>query len=363
MYGLIHNIDLAEPLAKKILRKHLGKMRPQWENVSHYVQQQKKIVDETNLLQINFATVNELLQQDIKQFKDQIAIEYKKRFRKLTKWLADRMDDILSDPKTRQQIIDLYVGQTRPNLITKFAPQVFDSVSWVTTRDQIDQTKPMVLRNVIHNENILKQKLEQQLPFWFIETGYTNFLENGRKKWHRVVHNHIHHQLDNRYFPADRLSLLPSWPRPWRRGGSYILVVESSNNFCTIFNQSLGMWRESVRSQIQKYTDRPIEFRSKLINKKTRKSLYEDLANSDHYYCVISQSSAAAIEAIWLGIPVITLGTHITSPVARNNIADVNNLYRGPIGDWLCALTYSQFTAKEIYKGTARKILAKYHNV
>ena len=75
---------------------------------------------------------------------------------------------------------------------------------------------------------------------------------------------------------------------------------------------------------------------------------------------MISDSSAAAIEAIWLGIPVITLGRHISSAVARNDLGQINDLYRGSIGDWLCALTYSQFTKKEMYDGTALKIIKEH---
>jgi hypothetical protein len=89
--------------------------------------------------------------------------------------------------------------------------------------------------------------------------------------------------------------------------------------------------------------------------------VFEDLRDDKDVYCVISDSSAAAIEAIWLGIPVITLGRHISSAVARNDLGQINDLYRGSIGDWLCALTYSQFTKKEMYDGTALKIVKEHH--
>jgi hypothetical protein len=47
--------------------------------------------------------------------------------------------------------------------------------------------------------------------------------------------------------------------------------------------------------------------------------------------------------------------------VARTKIEDINDLYRGSIGDWLCALTYSQFTEQEIHQGHALEIVQKYH--
>jgi len=101
-------------------------------------------------------------------------------------------------------------------------------------------------------------------------------------------------------------------------------------------------------------------FRPKDLDRKTRDNLYEHLQESD-YYCVITDASASAMEAVWAGIPIITLGRHISTTVARTRLSDINDLYRGPIGNWLCALSYSQFTEKELYNGTALKLIKKYH--
>jgi hypothetical protein len=80
-----------------------------------------------------------------------------------------------------------------------------------------------------------------------------------------------------------------------------------------------------------------------------------------NYYCVITDASASAVEAVWAGIPIITLNRHISTPVACTELSKINDLYRGPIGNWLCALSYSQFTTKELYNGTALELIEKYH--
>ena len=127
---------------------------------------------------------------------------------------------------------------------------------------------------------------------------------------------------------------------------------------------TLDEWKGWVTKELQKHTDRPIEFKPKEQDRKTRTSVY-DLLNSQpkEYYCVISDSSAAAVEAVWSGIPIITLSPHVSSPIARNSLSDINDLYCGPIGDWLCALSYSQFTKQEMFNGTALKIMSKFHGV
>jgi hypothetical protein len=150
-------------------------------------------------------------------------------------------------------------------------------------------------------------------------------------------------------------------PVPWQREGSRIVVVCASDNHHLIQGTDLETWQRQVKQELRQHTDRPIEWRKKQQTRKTRTSLFEDLQNDKDVYCVISDSSAAAIEAIWLGIPVITLSRHISGAVARNDLSQINDLYRGPIGDWLCALAYSQFTKKEMYNGTALKLIKEYH--
>jgi hypothetical protein len=114
-----------------------------------------------------------------------------------------------------------------------------------------------------------------------------------------------------------------------------------------------------VERELKKHTDKKIVFREK-AEKKVRTSLVEELRNED-YYCVVNINSNAATEAIWCGIPVITLDKHITNPVSSNQLSDIENLQRPHLARWLCALSYSQFTVQELFDGTAIKIVRKYH--
>jgi hypothetical protein len=109
----------------------------------------------------------------------------------------------------------------------------------------------------------------------------------------------------------------------------------------------------------RKYTDKKIIFREKKP-KKSRAPLYKHLCYED-YFCVISINSNAATESIWAGIPVITLDKHISNPVSRNKLSDINNLYRGSLSNWLSTLSYSQFTYDEIVNGKALEIIKQYH--
>lgn len=214
-----------------------------------------------------------------------------------------------------------------------------------------------LIRNTVGNEDLLVTKIDRSYPFWFIDSGYTNFLEPN-KKWHRLVKNHLH---TGKYFdaPADRLDNFRSFPKKWRTGGDIIYILEPGPFAANIFHVDLKTWKYDIEAELRKYTDKKIKFREK-APKKLRTNLFKELADDD-YYCLISINSNGSTEALWQGVPAITLGQHITNPVARNKIEEIHDLYRGGIGNWLCMLSYSQFTFDELINGTAVNLVKQYH--
>jgi hypothetical protein len=357
MYLVLNRDEVLSELAKRMLAQQLKKIEPKWSNTAAYLDKCRKRWSKSGLIDIDFATVNAQLRQDLEQYKDIIVIKYKDQYRPLIAWLQQNFNGLGID---HQFLVDAYVASGTKNFVKTLGQQLTDQPVWVIAGEPVPDDQPVIIRNIINNETLLSHRLTNSLPFWFVDSGYTNFL-TGKKIWHRLVADHMHENTPSSYFPADRLSLLPSMPRPWQREGSRIVVVCASKYHHQILGSDLVSWRDHVEQELRKHTDRPIEWRKKQPSRKTRTSLFEDLQNDKDVYCVISDSSAAAIEAIWLGIPVITLGRHISSAVARNKLSDVNNLYRGPVGDWLCALTYSQFTKKEMYDGTALQLIKEYH--
>ena len=132
---------------------------------------------------------------------------------------------------------------------------------------------------------------------------------------------------------------------------------------CEIYGFDQQKWIEAQRRKLESLTDKTIVVREKQGTRKTRTTLYQELLDDKDVYCVVGYNSNALTEAVWAGVPIITLGKHITLPVARNNIKQINNLYRGDVSQWLCYLSYSQFTTEEIYNGVAKKIVETWHNV
>ena len=272
------------------------------------------------------------------------------------KIIHENMDQVLEALGT-ERVLSMYKKSKMQNFVKSTGLTISKDAELVRRQDFTDYQQDCVIRNTVGNEQLLTEKIDKKYPMWFIDSGYTNFLEPN-KKWHRLVRNHIHH--DQMFeAPVDRLANFPSFPKPWRELGEKILIIEPGPFAASIFHVDLKTWKYDVERELKKHTDKQIVFREK-AQKKIRTSLVEELNNED-YYCVVSINSNAATEAIWSGIPVITLDRHITTPVSRSKLSDINNLARPHLARWLCALSYSQFTGEELYNGTAIKILRKYH--
>jgi len=257
----------------------------------------------------------------------------------------------------KENILKYYKTSKKENFVKSTGIHLNADADLVLRKDFKSIQEDCLVRNTVGNEKLLFRKIDNQYPFWFIDSGYTNFLEK-KKTFHRLVRNHLHHDrlLD---VPSDRMGMFKSFPKPWRTDGEKILIIEPGPFAAGIFHVDLKTWKYDVAKELRRYTDKRIVFRKK-IDKKTRTNLYEKLCNED-YYCVVNINSNSATEAIWAGIPVITLDKHITNPVSRKNLSDINDLYRPNLSVWLSSLSYSQFTYNELIDGTAVEIIKKYH--
>lgn len=294
--------------------------------------------------------------KDLKDYLEFAEKQYQERRRKYFNLFHKHIDRVF-DRLGEENIFNLYKNHKTENFIKNVGLLINPSAKFVRRKNIKDYAGDSLLRNTVHNEQILVSKIRYNTPFWFIDSGYTNFLET-HKKWHRLVRNHIH---NFRYFdaPSDRLGIFSTFPSPWRNSGHIILIIEPGPFSAAIFDINLKEWKKKIEEEIRLYSDKKIVFREK-HPKKVRKSLFKELKNED-YYCVININSNAATESIWSGIPAITLDKHITNFVTSNKISEINNLSKPPLGNWLSWLSYSQFTFEELMNGTAVNIIKKYY--
>lgn len=297
------------------------------------------------------------VREDLKIYisKIQLVIESKKQ--KDTATINSKFNLIL-EKLDEKNVIDMYKNSSIDGFCKSPGLILNPNAELIRRKDYTDFSEDCLFRNMEGNESLILDKIKNNFPFWFIDTGYTNFLNGKKKTWHRLVRNNLHH---SKMFeaPVNRLGNFESFPLPWRDGGEKILLIEPGMFSAKTFNVDIKSWTNETIKEIRKYTDKKIVIREKL-SKKVRKNLYKELLDED-YYCVININSNAAVESIWAGVPTITLYHHISNSVSRNKISDINNLYKGSLSNWLSMLSYSQFTYQEIIDGTAIEIMRKYH--
>lgn len=359
MNVLINVDEWIAPWAKQFVINEL-KQQPwafDWPDTKKYIKQCKREFKNTGLITVDFNRVNYLLKQDLEEFRNLINVEYKTAIKKQKPVALSKVEQL---GLSNDDIIKTYLESDTPGFAKDLAPQLSNTIKWIIDSEDADWEQPFFIRNIINNEDLLKRCLTEHLEFWFVDSGYTNFLEGKNKKWHRLVQDHIHHGVQSKTFPKDRLDMFPTLPKDWRRKGAKILVIEGSPAHYQMRGTDIEEWRNTVIRELSKHTDREIEFRPKHTDRKTRVSVYDTLRETKDYFCVVSDCSAAAVEAIWTGTPVITLEQHVTNSVSRNQLSQINDLYRQDIEPWLAMLSYSQYTYEELCNGTAVGIIKEH---
>jgi hypothetical protein len=297
------------------------------------------------------------VKQDLTNYLNACVNTVKKLRNKKVLAIKKNLDQIL-DKLGKEKVLELYRTSNHWGYLKVVGSQINHNNILINTSKDIKVEEDCLFRNMSGNEELLLTKMDLRYPFWFIDTGYTNFLNGKKKIWHRLTRNHLHH-INKFEAPVDRLNVFESFPMQWRDSGGKILIIEPGIFSANTFKIDISQWKKDIERELRQHTDKPIIFREKQP-KKIRKNLYRELLDDD-YYCVININSNAAIESLWAGVPVITLGQHISNSVTRNKISEINNLYRPHLANWLCMLSYSQFTGEEIANGTAIEIVRKYH--
>jgi len=224
---------------------------------------------------------------------------------------------------------------------------------------------PIVLRGIL-KKKIIKKCWEIGRTFYYVDTGYfgnerTSTNPNGWKYWHRIVKNNLQHdKIINR--PDDRFKHFNKKFQPWKKDGKKILIAKPDEKPCKFYGIDLENWVNETIETLKQYTDRPIVVRDRAKNRIDRISTdtLEEALNDD-VFALVTFNSVAAVESVFLGIPVFTLApTNAASPVGRQNLSQIEKPYypdQDKLYAWGCHLSYGQFHISEMKTGKAKSML------
>lgn len=192
--------------------------------------------------------------------------------------------------------------------------------SWVQQFQKACKTKKVpVFVGLVNND----LRLGPPKDFIYIDHGYWN-----RSKQFRIIRAglHLKEQLDR---PADRLE--GTEMRPWRRDGSFIVVIPPSEYQAGIYPEA-RRWVSDLRLK----TDREIRV------KQDKHLPFEPYLQGA--WAVVSYGSVAAVKAAMWGFPVLS-GPHCpATPISCEDIESPVLKDREP---WLRSLSYAQWTFDE----------------
>jgi lipopolysaccharide biosynthesis glycosyltransferase len=235
---------------------------------------------------------------------------------------------------------------------------ILGSGGQISVWDKTDKDKtPVVLRGVTKRKHMTACQ-EAGRDFYYIDTGYFG---NGRKKtFHRITKNNMQNigpVILNR--PRDRLAATGYTARKFRPG-RVVLVAPPSQKLLMCYNIELDQWLEETLTMLKLHTDREVIVRNKQSRSVRQGTDTMEMALERDVHCVVTFSSIAAVEAVLLGKPAITLGPSAAHSVTSQDIRDVEKPYiptLDEVEEWAAHLAYCQFTELEMRDGTAWRIL------
>ena len=179
----------------------------------------------------------------------------------------------------------------------------------------------------------------------------------GRNIYYRVTKNALQLSEISKHITPHRCKIifkeLGLKILPWniKRNGPIILCL-SSNHLYEFYGASAEDWVKSTIAQIRQYSDREIIIRDKDLDPSN--PIQHQINNA---WCVITHVSAAALDALLLGIPVITTGDCAASPLSTKfQYIDNPSMPEGR-EDLFASLSWGQFTQAEMLSGFAWEVL------
>jgi len=210
----------------------------------------------------------------------------------------------------------------------------------------------------------------------YVDKGYVRCKEQGAHKtmpqlWRFSVDAFqpmAYFQKKSR--PSDRWDALGISMRPRYTEGEYILFAGKSQKYCDWWRLGdANKFAAKIIARIRKCTKKPIIYRPKPSFKNAtpiegtifsgpNKKIYAEL---DRVHCLVTHGSNASLDAIFFGIPAISLGECIANPVANAELINLKKELFFPSESerlqWAYDLAYCQWTLEELKNGEAMQYL------
>ena len=195
-----------------------------------------------------------------------------------------------------------------------------------------NDTKSFIFCRGVHSISGLRNTLNsigynlKDINFLYTDTGYFSNITHSKKKQLRVVLNEMQNSTFNSEEVPDRFIEFGLKLHDWQnnKDGHVLIAPPSGKSLSLMYGSTEDEWIFDKINKLKKVTDREIKIRRKKGNRRERlETLSQDLKNC---YCLVTEHSLIAIEALYYGIPVISLDKKSISN-SSNGLEGINNLH------------------------------------
>ena len=208
--------------------------------------------------------------------------------------------------------------------------------------------------------NVIKECEREGHPYLYVDHAYfwqyKGMVDEPRAHFRIVKNGRYFNNLGDNV-PGDRFKALGVEVKPWKKGGSKVVVVPLSAFVARYMGVDPVQWLETTIEALSRHTDRHIVVKPKypMRDFDPKRSPFIDFIKDAH--AVVSAESNVAVDAIVEGVPIFCSPN---SPAAAMGLSDLDKIESPVYPDrenWLNMLAYRQFTIGEIASGKAREIL------
>jgi hypothetical protein len=193
-------------------------------------------------------------------------------------------------------------------------------------------------------QSILRKAISEGRNWYYGDKAYF-----GRGKYFRVTKNRVMHDCEGDATPH-RFEKLGLKIEP-RKDGRDIVIYPQSDTFFRLKGMNQMLWVQSVRQELEKYTDRPIRTHFKPTG--NHEALFTKALHNAH--AVVVHSSMAGVQASMQGVP--CFATDPTSASAKFGLTDLSLIESPVLPDnrdkMAFILADNQFTLNELSSGMA----------
>ena len=208
---------------------------------------------------------------------------------------------------------------------------------------------------------IFQQQRENNLDVVVLETGYIN-RGDGENHHYAAGFNGLNGRADflNRDMPSDRAEKLGVMLRPYRSGGSRIILCGQVPWDASVEGTNHQEWLEATVERLRAYSRKDIIFRPHPLARGYYKplgcSVSDRTLQGDLWdaHAFVTFNSNSGVEALLDGIPVFA-SDHgsMCWQVANKSLMQIDVPNRPPREQWLADLCYAQWDLEEMRSGEA----------